>query len=108
MIRNIACGTDDFCQIRTVLPVAQGIEFWLGPLPKMPCNMELVTGLGEDAPKDCFILPITVREKAVCFLYLDNGEEGVGGLPTVDLRRLAAKAGVAFQVYIMKGKIRAL
>jgi hypothetical protein len=88
--------------------LAQGTEFWLGPLPEMPRNMELAAGLGSIAPKDCFILPITVREKAVCFLYLDNGEEGVGGLPAADLKRLAAKAGLAFQVYIMKGKIRAL
>jgi hypothetical protein len=88
--------------------LTQGTEFWLGPLPEMPRNMELVTELGGAAPKDCFILPITVREKTVCFLYLDNGEEGVGGLPTADLRRLAAKAGLAFQVYIMKGKIRTL
>ena len=88
--------------------LTQGTEFWLGPLPQMPRNLELVTGLGGAAPKDCFILPITVREKTVCFLYVDNGEEGVGGLPTADLRRLAAKAGLAFQVYIMKGKIRTL
>jgi hypothetical protein len=88
--------------------LAQGTEFWLGPLPEMPRNMELVAGLGGATPKECFILPITVRDKAVCFLYLDNDEKGVGGLPMADLRRLAAKAGLAFQVYIMKGKIRAL
>ena len=88
--------------------LTQGTEFWLGPLPEMPRNMELAAGLGGAPPKDCFILPVTVREKTVCFLYLDNGEGGVGGLPTADLRRLAAKAGLAFQVYIMKGKIRTL
>jgi hypothetical protein len=88
--------------------LTQGTEFWLGPLPEMPRNMELAAGLGGNAPKDCFILPVTVREKAVCFLYLDNGDDGVGGLPTADLRRLAAKAGLAFQVYLMKGKIRTL
>jgi hypothetical protein len=88
--------------------LTQGAEFWLGPLPEMPRNIELVTALGEAPPKDCFILPITVREKTVCLLYLDNGEEGVGGLPTADLRRLAVKAGLAFQVYIMKSKIRTL
>jgi len=88
--------------------LTQGTEFWLGPLPKMQRNMELAAGIGGVPPKDCFILPITVREKTVCFVYLDNGEEGVGGLPMADLRRLAAKAGLAFQVYIMKSKIRTL
>jgi hypothetical protein len=70
--------------------------------------MDLVAGLGGTAPKDCFILPILVRDKTVCFLYCDNVEDGVGGLPMADLRRLTAKAGVAFQVYIMKSKIRTL
>jgi hypothetical protein len=88
--------------------LTQGTELWLGPIPEMPQNMELVAGLGGAAPKDCFILPITVREKTVCFLYCDNVEDGVGGLPMADLRRLTAKAGLAFQVYIMKSKIRTL
>jgi hypothetical protein len=88
--------------------LTQGTELWLGPIPEMPRNMDLVAGLGGAAPKDCFILPIMVREKTVCFLYCDNVEDGVGGLPMADLRRLAAKAGLAFQVYIMKSKIRTL
>jgi hypothetical protein len=88
--------------------LTQGTELWLGPIPEMPRNMDFVAGLGGAAPKDCFILPILVREKAVCFLYCDNIEDGVGGLPMADLRRLAAKAGLAFQVYIMKSKIRTL
>ena len=88
--------------------LTQGTELWLGPIPEMPRNMDLVAGLGGTAPKDCFILPVLVREKTVCFLYCDNVEDGVGGLPMADLRRLTAKAGLAFQVYIMKSKIRTL
>jgi hypothetical protein len=88
--------------------LTHGTELWLGPIPEMPRNMELVAGLGGTAPKDCFILPVMVREKTVCFLYCDNVEDGVGGLPMADLRRLTAKAGLAFQVYIMKSKIRTL
>jgi hypothetical protein len=88
--------------------LTQGTELWLGPIPEMPRNMDLVAGLGGTAPKDCFILPVMVREKTVCLLYCDNVEDGVGGLPMADLRRLAAKAGLAFQVYIMKSKIRTL
>ncbi len=88
--------------------LTQGTEFWLGTLPEMPHNLALVSGLGGTPPKDCFILPVKVREKTVCFLYCDNINDGVSGLPMADLRRLAAKAGLAFQVYLMKGKIRTL
>jgi hypothetical protein len=35
-------------------------------------------------------------------------DDGVAGLPMADLRRLAAKASLAFQVYLMKSKIRNL
>ena len=88
--------------------LTQGTEFWLGPIPEMPRNLELIAGLGGQAPPDCFILPVKVREKTVCFLYFDNIDKSVSGLPMADLRRLAAKAGVAFQVYLLKSKIRTL
>jgi hypothetical protein len=84
----------------------RGVEFWLGPLPTMPHNTELVLGLGGPPPKDCYILPVRVRDKVVCFLYGDNRTDGVGGLPLSELRRLATKASLGFQVYLMKGKIR--
>ena len=85
----------------------QGVEFWLGPLPSMPHNSDLVMALGRPTPRDCYILPVRVRERTVCFLYGDNQSEGVGGLPLAELKRLAGKAGLAFQVYLLKGKIRA-
>ncbi len=88
--------------------LVQGTEFWLGPLPEMPRNQELVRGLGGKPPTECFILPVTMRDKPVCFLYYDNIDDGVGGLPMGEMRRLAAKASLAFQVYLLKSKIRNL
>ncbi len=85
----------------------QGVEFWLGPLPSMPQNTDLVVALGGPPPKDCFVLPVRVRDRVVCFFYGDNQDGGVGGPPLAELKRLAAKAGIAFQIYLMKGKIRA-
>jgi hypothetical protein len=105
MVRKISIPLTD---PSVFVGLTQGTELWLGPIPEMPRNMDFIAGLGGAAPKDCFILPIMVREKTVCFLYCDNVEDGVGGLPMADLRRLAAKAGLAFQVYIMKSKIRTL
>ncbi|MEX1310120.1 MAG: hypothetical protein AB1Z65_06860 [Candidatus Sulfomarinibacteraceae bacterium] len=84
----------------------QGVDFWLGPLPTMPRNSDIVSALGGEPPKDCYVLPVKVRDRVVCFLYGDNMGEGVGGLPLAELKRLAAKAGLAFQVYLLKGKIR--
>ena len=86
----------------------RGVEFWLGPLPEMPRNSELALALGGPRPRECYILPVRLRDKPICFLYGDNLEAGVGGLPLGELKRLAAKAGLAFQVYLLKGKIRRL
>jgi hypothetical protein len=86
----------------------QGVEFWLGPLPSMPHNADIAAALGRPRPRDCYILPVRLKDKVVCFLYGDNLEDGVGGLPIAELKRLGSKASLAFQVYLMKGKIRTL
>ena len=88
------------------LGLIQGSDFWLGPLPQMANNQALAEGLGGTPPSECFILPIRLREKTVCFLYFDNLSDGVGGLPMTELQRLAAKVSLAFQVSLMKSKIR--
>jgi hypothetical protein len=88
--------------------LSQGQSFWLGALPPMPRNADLSVALGSDSDTGCMILPVTVRSKVVCFLYGDNGSEPLGSPPMAELRRLATKAGLAFQVYLMKSKIRTL
>jgi len=83
-------------------------SFWLAPLPSLPANRRLLRGLGEKTPKDCLVLPVVLRSRVVCYLYGDNGEDGVAGAPMSALRHLTAKAGLAFEVYILKNKIRIL
>ncbi len=105
VLRAISIPLD---QPSVFMGLAQGQAFWLGPLPPMPHNLDLVLGLGGDAPRECLILPIVLRSKIVCFLYGDNGPDPVRSVPLAELRRLVAKAGVAFQVYLLKSKIRTL
>ncbi len=88
------------------LGLLQGTAFWLGPLPPMPRNGELVFGLGGREPSQCVIRPVKVKDRIVCFLYGDNVDGNVSGAPMALLRRLIAKAGVAFQIHIMKSKLR--
>ncbi len=113
--RGEGAGVDEAAVRAIVIPadepsvfsgLLRGVEFWLGPLPTMPHNTELVLGLGGPPPSDCYILPVRVRDKVVCFLYGDNQTDGVAGLPLGELKRLAVKASLGFQVYLMKGKIR--
>jgi MshEN domain len=104
VVRAINIPTDEPSVFSGLL---QGVEFWLGPLPAMPHNADLTMALGGPSPKDCYVMPVKVRDRVVCFLYGDNQDEGVGGLPLAEFKRLAGKAGLAFQVYLLKGKIRA-
>jgi hypothetical protein len=76
-------------------------------LPPLPSNQQVSGALGSP-PKDCLVLPVTLRGKVVCYLYVDNRDRGVSGSPIAELKRLVAKAGLAFEVYILKHKIRVL
>ncbi len=86
----------------------QGTSFWLGPLPPMTRNQEMITALGGPPPVGCLILPIKVRGKIVAFLYGDTGGRPLGSVPMADFKRLMAKTDIAFQVYLLKGKIRVI
>ena len=80
----------------------------MGPLSPMPRNRELVFALGNPEPNACFVLPIKVRGKTVAFLYADAGADAIGTPPMAELRRLLAKTDLAFQVFLLKGKIRTI
>jgi len=96
------------------LSLLGGSELWLGPLPGLPANQRLIEAMGGSPPKGCTVLPVVLRSKTVCFLYGDNflagerGERGAPDAPIPELRRLMSKAAVAFEVYILKNKIRTL
>lgn len=90
------------------LTLQQGTDFWLGPLAPLPAHRSLVDALETRPPKDCLVLPVRLRSRVVCFLYGDNRDEGSGAVPVAELKRLAIKAGVAFEVCILKNKIRTL
>lgn len=100
MVRAVEIGTGE----ASVFLSAS--NFWLGPLPPLPANENLILGFGGGRPKDCVVVPITLKSKIVCYLYGDNGDRGVGGAPIAELKRLASKAAIAFEVLIYKNKIR--
>ena len=74
----------------------------------MARNQELTIALGDPLPVGCLILPIKVRGKIVAFFYGDSGNQPLGSVPMADFKRLMAKTDIAFQVYLLKGKIRVI
>jgi len=88
------------------LGLTQGQSFWLASLPPMPHNLGISLALGGEPSPECLILPVVLRSKSVCFLYGDNRTEPARSAPIGHLRRLVQMAGLAFQVYLLKSKMR--
>jgi hypothetical protein len=104
-VRAVAVPRDEPSVFKVLL---SGTEMWRGPLPPMPRNQEIILSLGDPAPADCLVLPIRVRSKTVAFLYGDALDGPLGAVPVATLKRLLAKTDLAFQVYLLKNKIRTL
>jgi hypothetical protein len=81
-------------------------DYWCDALPANSGNQDLLLGLGGEEPSECVILPIGVKDKPIAYLYGDNLDDGLGDVPVDALRRLAVKAGLAFQVYMLRNKMR--
>jgi len=88
--------------------LTMGKEYWRGSLPPTVANQELLLGLGGERPAECLILPLVIRSKPIGFLYGDNISDNLGDVPWIPLRRLTAKAGLAFEISILRNKVRTL
>lgn len=104
-VRKLALPLD---QPSVFTRLADRNAYWLGPLPRLPADQPLIRALGGIPPSASVILPIFVGSKPLGFLYGDNRDRGVADVPLAQLRRLVAKADLAFQAYLLKGKIRTL
>lgn len=83
-------------------------DFYFGAVPGLPPNRDLYTALGGKLPETALIVPIRVKDRVAALLYLDGDE---APLPAPDIalfRRIAVKAGLAFEILLLKTKIRSL
>ena len=79
-------------------------HYYRGPVLKIPGNEALIAVLS-GTPQDALLMPITVRDKAVAFLYVDNGNNAVLNANIAYLSRLASIAAVAFELIILRKRI---
>jgi hypothetical protein len=88
------------------LNLASGGTFYLGPLPPMPVHQALAACWGGQLPAECLLLPVRLRERLVTMIYADRGGAGLRGVDLAQLQQLTAKAAIAFELCIMRGKLR--
>ncbi|MBE9503526.1 MAG: general secretion pathway protein GspE [Proteobacteria bacterium] len=84
--------------------VAEGKSYYLGPLAETENNKLLSNMFGKDNPPAVLLIPIIIMGKIVNILYVEDSEVNLGE-KVVDLRRLANKASMAFEVLVIKNKI---
>ena len=86
----------------------QSRDFYFGVVPGLPANRDLFTALGGRLPASVMLLPIVVKGRTVALLYLD-GDDGPLPRPDIPLmRRVAAKTSMAFELLLLRNKLREL
>jgi hypothetical protein len=86
----------------------QSRDFYFGIVPALPANRDLYTALGGRLPANVMLLPIVLKDRTVALLYLD-GDDAPLPQPDIPLmRRVAVKAGLAFEMLLLRNKLREL
>lgn len=87
-------------------------QTWRGPLPPFPAHEPLVAVLG-GTPARCVALPLMVRGRVIAFWFLcpdptRTESASVSNSVIEGLERVASMAGLAFEVALLRNKIRTL
>ncbi len=83
----------------------KGEPFHLGAMPPIPAHQAIAETWGGRLPKEAFLMPISVRGRMVCVLYGDRRDAGVQDVEITSFQRLADKAAMAFELFILRRKI---
>lgn len=75
-----------------------------GPIINIKQNESLIKILS-GTPQDVLILPITIREKVIATVYIDNGNNAVLNANVGYISMLTSMAAIAFEILILKKRI---
>jgi hypothetical protein len=83
-------------------------DFYFGVVPPLPANRDLYTVLGGRLPAMALVLPIQVKNRTAALLYLDDDERPMTHPDISAMRRVTAKAGLAFEILLLRNKLRGI
>jgi hypothetical protein len=81
-------------------------DFYFGVVPPLPGNRDLYTVLGGKLPATALVLPVQVKERTAALLYLDDDERPMTRPDIPLMRRVTSKAGLAFEILLLRNKLR--
>ena len=84
----------------------ESAEFFFGVVAPHPANRDLYGALGGRLPAMAMVLPIRVKGRVVALLYLDDDDRPMTPPEIPRLRRAVAKAALAFEIVLLRGKLR--
>jgi hypothetical protein len=94
-------------ELPSVFEELAGADSFCGEVPASPVNDVLMRMLGDPAPRQLAIFPVRIKKRVVAFLLGDvPGSELPEGVQQM-LLPAVRKAGIAFEILIMKKKILA-
>jgi hypothetical protein len=88
-----------------VQEVAQSSKPFKGPLLQIDVHKKIIGTLGAPYPEQVVAFPLAIRKRVFSVLYGDNGISGDPFGDLTELRKIAQKAALAFEVLILKAKI---
>lgn len=86
--------------------VLRSRDFYFGVVPPLPANLDLYTVLGGKLPAMALVMPVQVKERTAVLLYLDDDERPMTRPDIPLMRRVGAKAGLAFEILLLRNKLR--
>lgn len=87
------------------LSLSSSGPYHLGPLPGGELDARISHAMGDPAPAELLAVPVKVKERAVAFLVGDDPAERTVTAPVQEIVNAAGKAGLAFEILILKNKI---
>ncbi len=103
---TLAAYSVPFNQPSVFLNLKQSGQYFLGTLAPMPAHRDLARTWGGEVPGESLVLPVRIKDRVAIFVYVDNGANGLSGLDMEGWQRLAAKAAIAFELCIMRSKLK--
>lgn len=104
---RLAAYRSSFREPSIFVGLRDGAGIFRGVLPPMPAHIQLLAAF--DPPPDLIemtALPIRVRSRLVAVLLVEPQGERLASADLDELQRVAAKAAIAFELCIMRGKLR--
>jgi hypothetical protein len=99
-VQSLVVSTDE----PSILSKLKGPTVFFGHIDSGPINDELSSAFGEQAPGEIAILPIVVKKRVVAYLVGDVPGSTIPKEGLDQLLEAVRKAGVAFEILIMKKK----